>query len=115
MTHLQNSLSRYGYERCGLMIAACYMLEKLKVDREVDVFRAVKQVRIPRPQLVTSLVSGLPFLCFCFILTHTYFSAAAKFSVLITHQTEYGFCVDGYPFLFHFQCALGFQHFPICR
>ena len=41
------------------MIAACYMLEKLKVDREVDVFQAVKQVRIPRPQLVTSLVSNI--------------------------------------------------------
>ena len=39
------------------MIAACYMLEKLKVDREVDVFHAVKQVRIPRPEFVTSLVS----------------------------------------------------------
>ena len=52
---------RYGYERCGLMIAASYMLEKLKVDREVDVFQAVKQVRIPRPQLVTSLVRNLQF------------------------------------------------------
>ena len=64
LTHIPNSLPRDGYQRCGLMIAACYMLEKLKVDREVDVFRAVKQVRIPRPQLVTSLVSGLPLLLF---------------------------------------------------
>ena len=48
--------ARYGYERSGLIIAACYMLEKLKVDREVDVFQAVKQVRITRPELVTSLV-----------------------------------------------------------
>ena len=39
------------------MIAACYMLEKLREDREVDVFHAVKQVRIPRPEFVTSLVS----------------------------------------------------------
>ena len=54
-------LPRYGYERCGLMIAACYMLEKLKVDREVDVFQAVKQVRIPRPQLVTSVVRNRQF------------------------------------------------------
>ena len=54
-------LSRYGYERCGLMIAACYMLEKLKVDREVDVFQAVKQVRIPRSQLVTSVVRNRLF------------------------------------------------------
>ena len=38
------------------MIAACYMLEKLKMDDEVDVFQAVKQVRISRPELVTSLV-----------------------------------------------------------
>ena len=39
------------------MIGACYMLEKLKVDREVDVFHAVKHVRAARPEFVTSLVS----------------------------------------------------------
>ena len=38
------------------MIASCFMLEKLKVDREVDVFHAVKHVRIPRQELVTSQV-----------------------------------------------------------
>ena len=50
-------LFRYGYKRCGLMIAASLILEKLQVDEEVDVFQAVRRVRISRPELVTSLVS----------------------------------------------------------
>ena len=39
------------------MVAASLMLEKLEMDEEVDVFQAVQRVRIPRPEMVTSLVS----------------------------------------------------------
>ena len=35
------------------------MLEKLKVDQEVDVFLAVAQTRLGRPQLIHSLVGIL--------------------------------------------------------
>ena len=47
---------RDGVRQSGLFIAACYLLDKLKVDREVDVCYVVKQIRRSRPQFVTSLV-----------------------------------------------------------
>ncbi len=48
---------RNGCERSGLFCAALYMIEKLKLDQEVDVFHAVKHVRLSRTQNVQSLVS----------------------------------------------------------
>ncbi|KAK2175548.1 hypothetical protein NP493_723g02053 [Ridgeia piscesae] len=42
-----------GASRCGLLCAASYVLEQLKLEQEVDVFHAVQHVRTTRPQLVT--------------------------------------------------------------
>ena len=50
--------SRDGASRCGVLVAASYILEHLKIEQEVDVFHAVQHVRTTRPQLVTDLVSG---------------------------------------------------------
>ncbi|KAK2156063.1 hypothetical protein NP493_2005g00006 [Ridgeia piscesae] len=47
-----------GASRCGLLCAASYVLEQLKVEQEVDVFHAVQHVRTTRPQLVTDTVSS---------------------------------------------------------
>ncbi|KAK2177861.1 hypothetical protein NP493_575g01068 [Ridgeia piscesae] len=47
-----------GASRCGVLVAASYILEHLKIEQEVDVFHAVQHVRTTRPQLVTDLVSG---------------------------------------------------------
>ena len=48
---------RDGVSRCGLLVSSLYAIEQLKVDQEVDVFRAVKQVRIPRQQFIQDIVS----------------------------------------------------------
>ena len=47
---------RDGVRQSGLFIAACYLLDKLKVDREVDVCFVVKQIRQSRPQFILSVV-----------------------------------------------------------
>lgn len=47
---------RNGVLRSGLFIAANYVLERIKTDKEVDVFQAVKQMRLNRPQLIDNLV-----------------------------------------------------------
>ncbi|KAK2181221.1 hypothetical protein NP493_405g00026 [Ridgeia piscesae] len=44
-----------GAGRSGLVCAASYMLEHLKIEQEVDVFHAVQHVRTTRPQLVNDL------------------------------------------------------------
>ncbi|KAK2191690.1 hypothetical protein NP493_48g07132 [Ridgeia piscesae] len=47
-----------GASRSGLVCAASYLLEHMKVEQEVDVFHAVQHIRTTRPQLITHLVSG---------------------------------------------------------
>ncbi|KAI0209894.1 Receptor-type tyrosine-protein phosphatase kappa [Lamellibrachia satsuma] len=44
-----------GASRCGLLCAASYVLEHLKVEQEVDIFHAVQHIRTTRPQLITDL------------------------------------------------------------
>ncbi|KAI0218665.1 hypothetical protein LSAT2_029625, partial [Lamellibrachia satsuma] len=44
-----------GSSRSGLLCAASYVLEHMKVEQEVDVFHAVQHVRTTRPQLITHL------------------------------------------------------------
>ena len=48
---------RDGASKSGLFCAANYMLEKLRVDNEVDVFLGVRYVSISRPNFVANLVS----------------------------------------------------------
>ena len=49
---------RDGATRSGVYVAVSYMVERLKLEQEVDVFHSVKHTRVNRPQLVPSLVSG---------------------------------------------------------
>ncbi|KAI0224033.1 hypothetical protein LSAT2_024929 [Lamellibrachia satsuma] len=44
-----------GAGRCGVVCAASYILEHLKIEQEVDVFHAVQHIRTTRPQLITDL------------------------------------------------------------
>uniref|UniRef100_A0AC35U5K7 Receptor-type tyrosine-protein phosphatase kappa n=1 Tax=Rhabditophanes sp. KR3021 TaxID=114890 RepID=A0AC35U5K7_9BILA len=45
-------LSHNGYSRCGIFIAANVCIDQMEMDREIDVFHAVKMIRINRPQLI---------------------------------------------------------------
>ena len=47
--------SRDGATKCGLFCAANYLLEKMKVDQEVDVFIATRYIYERRPQFITSV------------------------------------------------------------
>lgn len=46
------SLFSNGYSRCGIFIAANVCIDQMDMDHEVDVFHAVKMIRINRPQLI---------------------------------------------------------------
>ena len=48
------------------MAAMCLILERLELDLEVDVYQAVKQIRINRPQFVENFVRTA-FVLFFFI------------------------------------------------
>ncbi|VDN53951.1 unnamed protein product [Dracunculus medinensis] len=41
-----------GVNRCGIFVAANICIDQMDLDHEVDVFHAVKLIRINRPQLV---------------------------------------------------------------
>uniref|UniRef100_A0A0K0FBF4 Tyrosine-protein phosphatase domain-containing protein n=1 Tax=Strongyloides venezuelensis TaxID=75913 RepID=A0A0K0FBF4_STRVS len=45
-------MSHNGYSRCGIFISANVCIDQMDMDREVDVFHAVKMIRINRPQLI---------------------------------------------------------------
>ena len=51
--------NRDGATRSGLLCALSYMVERLKVEQDVDVFQSVKHTRINRPQLIPTFVSKL--------------------------------------------------------
>lgn len=65
-----------GVLRSGLFIAASYVLERIKVDKEVDVFQAVKQMRLNRPQLIDNLEQFK----FCHEIAFEYLSNQHTFS-----------------------------------
>ncbi|KAK3787252.1 hypothetical protein RRG08_055974 [Elysia crispata] len=44
-----------GASRCGVVCATMTILERLQKEREVDIFQAVKQLRLNRPQLVDNM------------------------------------------------------------
>jgi len=64
---------RDGATRSGLVCTLSYVLERLKLDRDVDVFQSVRHARINRPQVIPVSVSLLLLLllhfticsCFC--------------------------------------------------
>ncbi|CAD5211604.1 unnamed protein product [Bursaphelenchus okinawaensis] len=45
-------MSHNGVSRCGIFIAANVCVDQMDMDNEVDVFHAVKMIRINRPQLI---------------------------------------------------------------
>ena len=47
---------RNGASCSGLLCAISYMVERLKVEQDVDVFQSVKHIRINRPQLIQTFV-----------------------------------------------------------
>ena len=47
---------RDGASRSGLVCAMSYVIERLKVEQDVDVFQSVKHIRINRPQLIPTVV-----------------------------------------------------------
>ncbi|XP_061175017.1 receptor-type tyrosine-protein phosphatase kappa-like isoform X4 [Saccostrea echinata] len=44
-----------GVDRSGLFVAASCIVERIKTDREVDVFQSVKQMRLNRSQLICNM------------------------------------------------------------
>lgn len=50
-------VDRDGASQSGLFCGVSYMVERLKVEQEVDVFQSVKHTRVNRHQLVPNLVS----------------------------------------------------------
>ena len=55
-TTIQHLFYRKGYERSGLFCATHHIIEKINNEHEVDVFNAVKQARLGRPELIPDLV-----------------------------------------------------------
>lgn len=51
------SFARNGVDRSGLFVAASCIVERIKCDREVDVFQSIKQMRQNRSQLICNMVS----------------------------------------------------------
>lgn len=51
------SSARNGVDRSGLYVAASCIVERIKCDREVDVFQSIKQMRQNRSQLICNMVS----------------------------------------------------------
>ncbi|KAL3083504.1 hypothetical protein niasHS_011306 [Heterodera schachtii] len=45
-------MSHNGVSRCGIFIAANVCIDQMEMDHEVDVFHAVKLIRLNRPQLI---------------------------------------------------------------
>ncbi|VDD93344.1 unnamed protein product [Enterobius vermicularis] len=45
-------MSHNGVSRCGIFVAANVCIDQMDIDHEVDVFHAVKMIRINRPQLI---------------------------------------------------------------
>ena len=49
---------RDGSSRSGLYCSLSYMIEKLKLEQEVDIFQTVKQIRTNRPQIIPDVVNN---------------------------------------------------------
>lgn len=47
---------RDGTTRCGPFFVVYNVLEQISVDKEVDIFTAVRQIQIRRPECVTTVV-----------------------------------------------------------
>ena len=57
-----------GARKSGLFVLASYVLEKLKLEQEIDVFDATRHIQINRPQFLASEVKVTPLcvsVCVC--------------------------------------------------
>ena len=52
-----------GCGRTGTFVAIYYTIERLKVEGTVDIFQAIKNSRLSRSDLVSSLVSTTTYVC----------------------------------------------------
>ena len=52
--------TRNGVDRSGVFVAASCIVERIKSDREVDVFQSIKQMRQNRSQLICNMVRNYP-------------------------------------------------------
>ena len=70
-------------------MAVSVLLERINLEKEIDVFQTVKQLRLCRSHLVDNLVSGLSFylhVChfFCLILHHmTVFELKSNLTLML--------------------------------
>ena len=93
---------RNGVERSGLFCVALYVTEQIKTPQKVDIFSAVKHVRLYRPQCITRMVRCLNL----FSDTHEYFNTCdssqiahwysqlavrSPFSISLLFQEQYTF------------------------
>ena len=65
-------MNRNGAERSGLFCVALYVAQQIMTQQKVDIFSAVKHVRLYRPQCISNEV------CVFFTLFYTCFSAICK-------------------------------------
>lgn len=61
-------LIRDGATRCGPFFVVYNVLEQISMDREVDIFTAVRQIQIRRPECVSTVVSITAILIFNIVL-----------------------------------------------
>ena len=52
-------ISRAGVAITGVLVAMRVLLDQVKIERAVNVFQAVKVLRIQRPAMVQTMVSGI--------------------------------------------------------
>ena len=50
---------RNGFDKTGVLLAVATLIERLKVERKIDIFRAVKDLRDYRSGIMDSLVSSV--------------------------------------------------------
>ena len=64
-----------GMGRSGVFICAMSEVERVKVEGQVDVFQAIKGMRIQRPHMVDTLVCrALTFYAYNILLQAVYYS-----------------------------------------
>ena len=54
-------VSRAGVAITGVLVAMRVLLDQVKIERAVNVFQAVKVLRIQRPAMVQTMVSSITY------------------------------------------------------
>jgi len=80
---------RDGAQRSGLVCALSYVIERLKVEQDVDVFQSVKHIRINRPQLIPTFVRQRRYL----LVLPKYYSRVCvgyiKWAIVLVRQNHW--------------------------